>query len=203
MMSELDGVTLSQSDIWVAYRDLQKQGFISATTAEKNLVMKLTPEGDTYCRQVIYPELFEYVTHYPSMTDSEIEEILDNGEHDVLDNLKGFTIPQINELMIESREIAKRVASRAAPEGSVSEGSREALRKAVMQLSLSIEDLKLPNFENSQAQSLISVLMVLIDTPVISKKDFGYFLGLVADTIGVASFAWVAVQAIRGYSFIT
>lgn len=196
LMSELDGVTLSQSEIFVAYRELVAKGYIVATTAYGDLVMKLTQDGDVYCRQVIFPEL---LSGEHSGSDDENLAATPELISDSFPELSGLAVSEIVDRLRLDPELASRIANAADPEGALPDALREEVRRATVQVSSDLADLNLANFEAAQADASTRIVMILADAPSADKKDIAHFLGIVADLIGVGTAAWLGIQALKAY----
>jgi hypothetical protein len=183
LMSELDGANLSQSDIWNAYHKLTRVGLITAQTVHNNLVFKLTPEGDKYCREVIYPDLFS-----PARSGWEAAENI--GPEPIPADVtfaQGLTIDQILGEVQERPDLAQGLLRVVAADSNIREDQRDQVRSAIVRAARGLEDLSLPNFEAAQAKAHISIVMIYLDAPVASKKDIGQHIVTACTIIGAAT----------------
>lgn len=195
LMSELDGVTLSQSEIFVAYRELVERGFIKSGVVNGDLVLKLSEDGDLYCRQVIFPELLSGSTPADgkASTPQQSSQSFDFAE------LSGLSMADVAERLHADPQLALAIYSTRLPDVALPEASRDALRSATMAVYNQLPELNLSNFAAAQADASIKIIMILADAPAVSKADLGRYLGLVADLLSVGGAAWISVTAIKAY----
>ncbi|WP_277983677.1 hypothetical protein [Sphingomonas faeni] len=195
LMSELDGVTLSQSEIFVAYRELVERGFLKSGVVSGDLVLKLTEDGDLYCRQIIFPELLSGATP----ADGKASVTPKSSKNIDFAELSGLSMAEMAERLQADHQLALAISSTPVPDVALPEASREALRSATMAVCNQLPELNLSNFAGAQADASIKIIMILADAPAASKADLGRYLGVVADLLAVGSAVWGSVIVIKAY----
>ncbi len=183
LMAELDGVTLSERDIWENYRPLREAGLIQTGQVNQHLVLKLTENGDVFCQTVIYPNLTRYK---PIGQEGRSPEMHTVGVSS-LEFARGKSIDQISEILGHETTLLKELSSFSKSEGLLDEGDREEIRKMIQKAEFLIDQARLSNSDSMQVSAYLKVIMALVDAPSSPKKDISHYLGLVADILGVGT----------------
>ena len=175
MMRELDGVGLTDSDIFLNYRILEEKGYLRAKVVNNDLTLLLTPKGNDYCIMTLYPSLsvaegeeLDLAAEPSSTKPTDLK--YDNDDFEGQDLFEIWnSLPRNVEALLQLAQID--ISSKDIPDHK-----REFARKALFRFEELTRDLDLSNEERANLATWSKVVMVLFDAPISDRKDSANFL---------------------------